>query len=444
MAAGSAPDRSSGEPGASRVGRLLRLVGWASLLAGLMFVGGTIPRAGESSRPCGAVGDHPTTSVPEPRPDPPGTAVHIEPGEGIQALVDSHPGATTFVIGSGRHLGQSVQPKEGNVFVGEQGAVLDGGGVAQHAFKSGASRVTIRGLIIQNYATPYRDGAIAWSPGATGWTVEGNEVQHNQASGIRVGPGWEVVSNRIHHNGQYGINGSGDGVLIAWNEIAFNNTCRCNPGAEGGTKFVLTRGLQVRGNHVHDNHGVGLWTDINNTGTVYEGNLVVENSGAGIKVEVSYQTVVRLNVVEGNGFGERGRVRGAGILVNTSPSVEVHDNVVSGNRSAIVGFHQDRSGTPAEPRYGEWALDDLWAHDNTIVRSGYVGVVTNTDDPVFSWSNRFDRNAYRADAHSRSFEWQGALLRFEDWQAAGQDAGSTWVLCSELEGMGRHNPPVLA
>lgn len=52
--------------------------------------------------------------------------VEILPGQDIQAIVDAHPGETTFIIKKGIHRFQQVRPKSGNVFLGETGAVLTG------------------------------------------------------------------------------------------------------------------------------------------------------------------------------------------------------------------------------------------------------------------------------------------------------------------------------
>ena len=111
--------------------------------------------------------------------------VLVGAGESIQAKVDAYPGGTSFVIGAGVHRGQEVRPKAGDTFVGEPGAVLDGGGTARWAFAAGVPNVTIRGLVVQNYATPSREGVIQWLAGGNSWLVEGNEVRDNAEIGIR-------------------------------------------------------------------------------------------------------------------------------------------------------------------------------------------------------------------------------------------------------------------
>ena len=58
-----------------------------------------------------------------------GSQVTIAPGQSIQAAVNSQPSGTTFVLKAGTYRNQSVVPKSGDVFIGEKGAVLDGGNV---------------------------------------------------------------------------------------------------------------------------------------------------------------------------------------------------------------------------------------------------------------------------------------------------------------------------
>ena len=58
----------------------------------------------------------------------------------------------------------------------------------------------------------------------------------------------------------------------------------------------------MRDNHVHHNEGPGLWTDIDNIHTLYEGNLVEHNANVGIFHEISYDAVIRNNIVRDNGL----------------------------------------------------------------------------------------------------------------------------------------------
>ena len=372
--------------------------------------------------------------TPDPAPAPPPSspsAVQVAPGESIQAAVDAHPNGTSFVLKAGRHVRQSVRPKDGNAFLGEPGAVMDGENAVEFAFQPTANDVTIRGLKITNYDTPLQRGAIYagghGAPESSGWVVENNEIANNAGGGIRLSNNMRVVNNHIHHNGQIGIVGRGVNSLVADNEISYNNTRGIDPGWEaGGTKFVQSDGLVVRGNHVHHNDGPGLWTDFNNINIVYEDNLVENNTSTGIFHEISYSAVIRNNTVRNNGHQRGGWLYGAGILVAHSSDVEVYGNVVENNFVGIAGIDQSRSNPPDE-RHGTWTLRNLWVHDNTIRQPrAYRAAGIARDDEMYAQHNlRFDRNTYQISSSS-VFDYLNRGMATSEWRSAGQDPNSTF------------------
>ena len=108
--------------------------------------------------------------------------------------------------------------------------------------------------------------------------------------------------------------------------------------------------------------------------SLYEGNRVENNTGPGIKHEVSCDAVIRNNTVIGNGFGSSAWVDGAGILVMNSPNVEVYGNVVRNNNDGIGGIHSTRSHSTDQRCKID--LRNFWVHDNTIeMKVGHTGVV---------------------------------------------------------------------
>lgn len=366
--------------------------------------------------------------------DPPVDApagVPISPGESIQSAVDANPEGTTFILQSGVHRRQSVEPRNGNTFLGEQGTVLDGEGTTEFAFLPTANDVTIRGLKVINYDNPLQMGAIHagghGKPETTGWIVADNEVAYNAGAGVRTSNTMHVIGNHVHHNGQIGITGRANNSLIEDNEIAYNNTRGIDPGWEaGGTKFVHSDGLTIRGNHSHHNDGPGLWTDMNNINVVYEDNLVEHNTGTGIFHEVSYKAVIRNNTVRNNGH-QRGRwLYGAGILVAHSSDVEVYGNVVENNFVGIAGIDQNRRD-PSDEMHGPWTLKNLWVHGNDIRQpdSWRVAGLNREDGAIDTNNLRFDFNDYRLSQDSE-FELNGGLS-VEQWQSAGHDLSGTFT-----------------
>jgi len=373
------------------------------------------------------------------------TEVVLRPGDDLQNAVDANPEGTVFRLQPGTYRRQTVRPKSHQVFKGSRGenrerlSILDGEGVTAEAFDGfGARGVVINGLVITGYpGSEYQDAAIdtrhrgldeVESPE---WTIEDNEVR--QASiGIAASTRAVVRDNYVHHNRRYGITGAGVGLLIENNELAFNRTdTDFDGGDSGATKFVLTDGLVLRQNWVHDNQGNGLWVDINNINVLIEDNRVEDNWWVGIFYEISYEGIIRNNQVSGNGLHNPNELAASGILVTNSRGVEVVDNQVQGNGLGIVG-HQwnhpsDDAGNSAyyfPHLYGDRVLSSLWVHDNQIeMTAGWSGVsaATRATQVFGSFGNRFEANDFSVpDPELAFFAWGGKRLDLAGWQAAGQ------------------------
>lgn len=298
--------------------------------------------------------------------------------------------------------------------------------VTRHAFEGHAESVTVRGLVIEKYANPAQNGAVRGNS-TRGWVVEENEIRLNHGVGIRIGHGMVVRNNKVLRNGQLGIGGIGDDVLVEGNEIAYNNAAGFNWEWEGGgTKFVRTTRLVVRGNHSHHNEGPGIWSDIDNIHTLYEGNRVESNRGMGIFHEISYDAVIRNNTVQGNGWGKSAWLWGAGILVAASPNVEVYGNVVKENADGIAAIQQNR-GSGA---HGAYVVENLHVHGNTITMpSGQTGLAQDVGDTSFftSRNNRFQGNSYYLGSRTLYFEWMSGARTEKEWKGYGNDTQGTFT-----------------
>ena len=299
---------------------------------------------------------------------------------------------------------------------------------ARNAFLGNSNRITIRNLIIEKYANPAQEGAIQPMPGAEGplgrdWEIVGNEIRLNHGVGIRLGHRMKITNNNVHHNGQLGIGGAGNAIVIEGNEIAYNNTQRFDSHWEaGGSKFSRTANLTVRSNYVHHNQGPGLWTDGNNIHTLYEGNTVQENAGPGIFHEISYEAVIKHNIVERNGFKRKKWIDGAGILVTASRDVEIFGNTVKDNLHGICATQTNRGAG----KRGPYEINNLYVHDNRItMTTGKTGLdIQGNDMSYFSArNNRFQNNHYALKGHGevKYFRWKKSNLTEKGWKVFGQD-----------------------
>ena len=452
----------------------------------------------------------------------PAGAIVVQSGADIQTFVDAAPTGAVFWLEAGEYRMQSITPKDGQHFIGEEGAILNGsrlltdfttdngdwfvGGQTQQGERGAleeatpgferagfpdtvfidnvplkavdtraevtpgtyffdyeadriyvgdnpaghkieaavspfafggaesGSGVTIENLVVEKYAAPVQHAAVGGSVAPDGWIVRDNEVRLNFGVGIDVGSGSQVVGNHVHDNGEMGLAGGGEGLLIQENEIAFNGFwAGIDPMWEGGgSKFTETDGLVVRGNYSHDNNGYGLWTDIDNINTLYEGNRIDNNSGGGINHEISYDAVIRDNTFSGNGGDYAQWLWGGAIQVQNSQNVEIYDNRINmtagGNGIALI--QQDR-GAGA---YGEYVTIGNSVHDNVLISqtpdSGSVGAVADHDEAgMLAGGNTFNNNEYQfTSAADDRFFW-GEALGWDDYRAfSGQDGTSDLIL----------------
>src|SRR5215469_7060241 len=72
--------------------------------------------------------------------------VNLSPGSNIQTDVDQNPAGTTFIINGGTYRLQSIQPKDGDTFLGMPGAILNGSMVLSSWTPSGSVWVDASGF----------------------------------------------------------------------------------------------------------------------------------------------------------------------------------------------------------------------------------------------------------------------------------------------------------
>jgi hypothetical protein len=380
----------------------------------------------EAETPDTSDGSHP------PYPVDPCVGVSVSPEMDIQAMIDAQANGTTFCFESGTYqLDEPIVPKSGDqLLASEPGVVLDGndGGTAAIWGSSTNPNVAVRGFRIQNFAntgTTYT-GDAAIKAGAS-WLIADNEIHNNANIGVRLGGGSVLQGNYIHHNGRYGfVGGFLADVLCEGNEIAYNNTGDYSFGDAGGSKVVKSSNVTFRDNYVHHNNGNGLWADTDNINFTYEGNTVEYNVGSGILHEVSYDAVIRNNVVRYNAAIAEGQSIGYGsnIQLSVSQNVEVYGNAVEGHTNGI-GLHDIDRGTGA---YGEYKVANVHVHDNIVKMKGAAETGLNGDRPAAyapSAHNRFENNTYYVGNLSGTYWCWGQSRDWPAWTTSGQDPAGT-------------------
>lgn len=299
-----------------------------------------------------------------------------------------------------------------------------------------ANHVTVAGLTVEKFATEGQFGAIGYHVAGDGWVVDGNEVRLNHAAGININKNGVVRGNYVHDNGEKGITGgNASNVLVAYNEMSFNNyagyTCdwEC-----GGLKFGTTSNLTIVGNYAHDNLGMdgdgapGLWCDVDCVNVTFRNNVVKNNGGNGITYEISHYGTFIYNIIENNGAQNAGWGWGSGLQINESDHITASGNLLSGNHNGIIGVQQKRGSGP----FGEYKLSELNVHDNVTIiavsdpgapgRAAGIFEDTGAFAVFTALQNRYANNTYRGlRANRKPFQWSSRALTITGWQNAGND-----------------------
>jgi hypothetical protein len=264
--------------------------------------------------------------------------------------------------------------------------------------------------------------------GSKGWRVENSELRLNSGAAIALGSSSKVLASYLHRNGQTGIAGEGVDLMIENNLISANNIYGFDYKWEaGGVKLASSDGVVMRGNHVVDNVGPGLWCDIACRNVIYENNIVERNHDAGIFHEISFTAVIRNNTTSNNGLdADPDWFWGADILISASQDVEVTGNLVT-VRPGGCGIMLIDQGRVTD-RGGTYKTRDNKIHQNDLTFEGApcAGGISDTAPDNANYSiitdgnNHFDGNIYRARASKdERFPWGHKVLNWEGLRAAG-------------------------
>ena len=248
-------------------------------------------------------------------PPKPAGAVIVPASKGaLAAAIASHGTNTTFFLKAGVHTGNGeMRPRAGSAFIGEAGAVLDGENVAPRCFKhdpgvipysASAPRyvVTLRNLVIRNYAPPDQECAVmaegtgrGWQrvlsdpADRNGWLLDHCTFTANRAGGAFLGSASTARNCLASRNGQLGFKATGRRVRFLACRSTANNPARTfNYFWEaGGMKCWNVKDLLIDGGEYDHNGGFGVWTDYAWDGNVIRNARFHDNLRAGITVEMT-------------------------------------------------------------------------------------------------------------------------------------------------------------
>jgi parallel beta-helix repeat protein len=387
--------------------------------------------------------------------------VQVRPGTDLQALIESKPRGTTFCFAKGLYRLSSgiwtgdkfprLDLRAGAVIDGQNGGFTGINGSDPPANRPGT---TILGGVFQHFGNANAEEAVPVVVRRNG-VVVGTEFKENfnvglgvQGSNARVshvnthhnGVGLGVQGSNVrvshvdtHHNGRYGlVVGGSVGVIVEDSEIAFNNTQMLPTNNDaGGTKFSGgTVGMIVRRNRVHDNYGSGLWWDGFTRNAQVYGNVIYDNRNWGIMYELSYGgTKIHDNTLTGNGIGDgtANWFANVQLLVSCSDGgvgrIEIYDNTIDGAAyplGLINHIHHPLRTTGAYVHHNRMTLRSPGDEVGAVAFDGLTELFSTAAN------NRFDSNTYRVtDPGGAYWAWDGQMLTWRQWQAAGNDVHGT-------------------
>lgn len=352
---------------------------------------------------------------------PPSGAITVPAGDNSGLFFDLMVPATTFWFAPGVHtLGtgefSQIIPGDDSTFIGAPGAIIDGQNLNLLAFTQQARGVTIQYLEIRNFGLGQtnNDQGVVNHGGGADWTIEYNYIHDNDGAGVILGSGARVRHNCLRDNGQYGFSAVADGgpvdVVLDHNEITGNNTDdwdRIRPdgcGCTGGGKFWETSDAVVTNNWVYDNRGTGIWIDYNNVGFLIEGNYIENNDNEGIFYEISYNFVIRNNLirqnalVKGRGFAEAG---------DPFPAGGIYISEAGGDtRAGNIYTTSEITGNLLE---NNWDGIALWENADRFCRPGETFDTTNTCPPFDqTWGTRY--RTQNITIHDNEFRFDPAVV----------------------------------
>jgi hypothetical protein len=308
---------------------------------------------------------------------------------------------------------------------------------------TGADGVTIQGLTIEKFAGDI-GGAVQ---GNSTWIIQNDEVRLNHGDGI--GADGKLWGNYSHNNGAFGVEGgyASTAMDVENNELAFNNWADFYNG--GGAHFVYATNLIVRNNYSHDNNGEGFHTDGDSANVLYEYNHTKNNTNAGILHEISWDAIIRYNLLEDEtSVFPQFQINGNSLWVNyaigfsNSSNVQVYGNTITNCTNGIGGVLDFRGNSTLGPHTGQpYLLQNLEVHDNTFskISNIAVGIVKSSKPPGYdnsvytSWNNHFTNDTYiLANSDGLYFTWMDtsgkhayATYTWTQWQSFGNDVGGT-------------------
>lgn len=336
------------------------------------------------------------------------STITIEPGTEIQPLIDASPPGTRYLIKPGIHRLQAIQPKDGDIFEGAPGAILNGARVLGRFQHQGllwvASLVSTLPIPVRQSSVPCLSrSTVCWYP---------QDLFLNNVLLRRVESLDEVRSGRWYLNDQVqkiymADNPIGHTIELSTIPVAFSDSSKAviirglivekyaNP-AQHGAIHDTGRGWVIENNEVRFNHGVGLFI---NTHAFIRGNNIHHNGqlgigGAGSEMLLEDNQVAYNNTSEFDYMGPAGEA--GGIKVVKSTDLVIRNNFVHHNNGPGIWLDTDNI---------RWKVECNRLSDNReagiLIETSYVGIIR---------FNILENEGYNVDPLKTSLWWRAGIM----------------------------------
>ncbi|MGB8352835.1 MAG: right-handed parallel beta-helix repeat-containing protein [Chthoniobacteraceae bacterium] len=258
---------------------------------------------------------------------------------------------------------------------------------------NGQNFIVIEGIKFCHCANEPQEKAMVRLSGGSNCLVKDCQAQWASGAGITVtGTDQLLQSSQFNNNGQLGIHSSKSVRLrVEHCETSRNNLHpgkTFNPAWEaGGNKFSRSQGCVVDGHRADDNHGPGIWFDVDNENATIINSLCTRNM-IGIQYEISYTALIANNVCVNQAL-HKGDITGPpvlqGIYISSSAGCKVFNNTCYGNPKGGIDVsgpvRGDGAGRPVYS-YANLIYNNIVAENQKIGNSKSFAVpVADSPDP---------------------------------------------------------------
>lgn len=360
------------------------------------------------------------------------TAVPIYPTDNAQTVVNAHPAGTTFLIKAGMHSGFTLNLTtpglyNGMRFIGEPGAILDGGNANLQCLTAYARDLVFRGwsasqpMQINNYTPTATQSTVVNcnNQNDSRFSLPGCEIAYlsllnNAQVNVRGGASSYLHDLTITNAGMNSLAGAGIGsplrpCVVRNITITNNNTSGSAPGFEGGIKFATCRYVEVSNVTIvgNPNHSLawdsyGLWFDVNCENIIVHDCTISDTPRAGLVAEIGGAFQFYNNTITNCGFAWDGIGQGsavpqagwgfgggAGIMIASSGNNTIGGtggyisrNTITNCNEGIVVREQNR-GVFNSDKLTPLFSTNIHVVSNTLNSCGGTGVVTD----IKQWSS---------------------------------------------------------